>query len=61
MVTNRDRQAALDRLLELVVVLGDDMSTGLARAGLTVPRAHLLWELQQRAPRRSGLSPTPWG
>ena len=41
---------ALDRVLELAVVLNDDMTSSLARAGLTVARAHLLWELRRRGP-----------
>jgi DNA-binding MarR family transcriptional regulator len=44
------REAALDLVLELVVLLGDDMNRSLARDGLTGPRAHLLWELEQRGP-----------
>jgi DNA-binding MarR family transcriptional regulator len=44
------RAAALGRVLELTVLLGEDMAQGLAREGLTGPRAHLLWELQQRGP-----------
>jgi len=34
----------------LVVLLNDDMTRSLARDGLTVPRAHVLWELQHRGP-----------
>jgi len=45
-----DRREALDRLLELVVLLDADMTEGLAREGLTVPRAHLLWLLHQNGP-----------
>ncbi len=41
---------ALDRILELVVVLNDDMTRSLASYGLTVSRTHLLWELRQRGP-----------
>jgi DNA-binding MarR family transcriptional regulator len=41
---------ALDRLIELVVLLNDDMTRSLARDGLTVSRTHLLWELRQRGP-----------
>lgn len=44
------RIAALDRLLELVVLLNHDMTTGLEREGLTPSRATLLWELRQRGP-----------
>ena len=36
---------ALDGLLELTVLLNEDMTHSLAREGLTVPRAHLLWLL----------------
>lgn len=43
-------EAALDRVLELTVLLGRDMTSGLARMGLTEARAHLLWELQMRGP-----------
>jgi len=41
---------ALDRILELVVLLNDDMTHSLARDGLTVSRTHLLWELRRRGP-----------
>lgn len=41
---------ALDQLLELVVLLHEDMAQSLAREGLTVPRAHLLWLLHHRGP-----------
>ena len=41
---------ALNRLLELVVLLNEDMTRGLARDGLTVPRAHLVWVLHHRGP-----------
>jgi hypothetical protein len=43
-------EAALDRVLELTVLLGRDMADSLAREGLTDSRAHLLWQLQQRGP-----------
>lgn len=42
--------AALDRVLELVVLLGDDMTRSLARDGLTVSRAHVIWVLRERGP-----------
>lgn len=42
--------AALDRVLELVVLLSDDMTRSLASDGLTSARAHLLWVLQQDGP-----------
>ena len=41
---------ALDQILELVVLLGEDMTQSLARDGLTVPRAHLVWVLHLRGP-----------
>jgi DNA-binding MarR family transcriptional regulator len=43
-------EATLDRVLELTVLLGRDMTDGLAAMGLTESRAHLLWELQHRGP-----------
>ena len=43
-------EAALDRVLELTVLLGRDMTDSLAREGLTESRAHLLWQLQHRGP-----------
>src|SRR5579864_5724845 len=43
-------EAALDQLLLLTVLLGQDATDGLARMGLTQARAHLLWELQHRGP-----------
>lgn len=42
--------AALDRLLELVVLINDDMTRSLARDGLTTSRTHVLWELDRRGP-----------
>ncbi|GAA3771239.1 hypothetical protein GCM10022225_68030 [Plantactinospora mayteni] len=42
--------AALDQILELVVLVNDDMTRSLARAGLTVSRTHLLWELRRHGP-----------
>jgi DNA-binding MarR family transcriptional regulator len=41
---------ALDRLLALVVLLDEDMTQSLARDGLTVPRAHLVWRLHHDGP-----------
>jgi DNA-binding MarR family transcriptional regulator len=57
-------EAALDRVLELTVLLNRDMTDSLAREGLTESRAHLLWQLQQRGPctqatLASGLHVTP--
>ncbi|MGY1743208.1 MULTISPECIES: MarR family winged helix-turn-helix transcriptional regulator [unclassified Blastococcus] len=59
-----DPVAALDRLLEVTVLLGRDMAEGLAAHGLTVPRATLLWHLREHGPstQRSladGLGVTP--
>src|SRR5918993_821261 len=42
--------AALDQVLELVVLLNEDMTRSLARIGLTSARAHVLWELHHRGP-----------
>ena len=39
---------ALGQVLELAVLMNDDMTQSLAREGLTVARAHLLWELHHR-------------
>ncbi|HEY2688978.1 MAG TPA: MarR family transcriptional regulator [Streptosporangiaceae bacterium] len=44
------REATLDRVLELTVLLGRDAADSLAREGLTDARAHLVWQLQQRGP-----------
>jgi DNA-binding MarR family transcriptional regulator len=44
------REATLDRVLELTVLLGRDAADSLAREGLTEARAHLVWQLQQRGP-----------
>ena len=41
---------AFDQVLELVVLLDEDMKRGLAAAGLTVPRAHLVWVLRHEGP-----------
>lgn len=43
-------ETTLDHVLELTLLLGQDMTTGLARMGLTESRAHLVWELQRRGP-----------
>lgn len=50
MPAQQEYGAALDQVLELTVLLNDDMTTSLAREGLTASRAHLLWELLQRGP-----------
>ena len=45
-----DRVAALDRVLELALLVNADMTRGLAARGLTESRTRLLWELLQRGP-----------
>jgi DNA-binding MarR family transcriptional regulator len=42
--------AALDRILELVVLLGEDTRQSLAKDGLTSSRASLLWLLGKSGP-----------
>jgi len=42
---------ALDRVLELVVLLSEDMTQSLARDGLSVPRAKLVWLLHHSGPQ----------
>jgi DNA-binding MarR family transcriptional regulator len=42
--------AALDRVLELALLVNVDMSRGLAARGLTESRTRVLWELLQRGP-----------
>ncbi len=42
--------AILDRLLEVVVLLDEDMKAALGQDGLTVPRATLVWHLHHRGP-----------
>ena len=44
------QETALDRILELVVVLDEDLTRTLEQRGLTTSRAHLLWELQRSGP-----------
>lgn len=43
-------RTALDRVLELTILLGDDMSRELARRGLTQARTHLLWAVGDGGP-----------
>jgi DNA-binding MarR family transcriptional regulator len=50
MTSTQQYVAALDRVLELAVLVNDDMTRTLARDGLTTARAHLLWELHQHGP-----------
>jgi len=49
-MTDDARVAALDRVLELTVLLGRDMTTSLAASGLTVARTTLLWHLRTAGP-----------
>lgn len=42
--------SALDLVLELAMLLDDDLTQHLGRQGLTVSRAHLLWELGRAGP-----------
>src|SRR3712207_4453271 len=46
----RDDGAALDRVLEVTVLLAADMERDLAARGLTGARTHLLWEVDRRGP-----------
>jgi DNA-binding MarR family transcriptional regulator len=50
MMDIHEARGALNRLLELTVLLGDDMARDLARRGLTGSRAHLVWELHRLGP-----------
>jgi DNA-binding MarR family transcriptional regulator len=43
-------ERTLDRVLELVVLLDDDMTRAIEALELTPSRMHLLWELGQRGP-----------
>jgi DNA-binding MarR family transcriptional regulator len=43
-------EAVLDRVFELTLLLGRDMTENLARDGLTDSRAHVVWELHHRGP-----------
>jgi DNA-binding MarR family transcriptional regulator len=45
-----DLRDGLDRVLLLVVLLGEDMSSSLAGQGLTVARAQLVWHLHHHGP-----------
>jgi DNA-binding MarR family transcriptional regulator len=58
------RTDALDKTLELAVLLGEDMTQSLARDGLSVPRAKLVWLLHHSGPQTqaalaAGLNVTP--
>ena len=45
-----ERVAALDRVLELALLINADMTRGLAARGLTESRTRLVWRLLQRGP-----------
>lgn len=50
-MTQEDKRIeALDRVLELAVLVNEDMTQSLASQGLTPSRTHLLWELLHRGP-----------
>jgi DNA-binding MarR family transcriptional regulator len=49
-VTMGDRSPALDLVYDLVLLLGEDMRSALARDGLTTSRAALLWQLDRSGP-----------
>jgi DNA-binding MarR family transcriptional regulator len=49
-VDRKAKSAALDRILELAILVNDDMNRTLPEDGLTPSRAHLVWELHQRGP-----------
>lgn len=44
------REAALERLWALALILGQGMQAGLAERGLTQARAHVIWQLQRDGP-----------
>ena len=43
-------EATLDRLLAVSLLLNEDATQSLAKEGLTLPRAHLLWLLHHQGP-----------
>ena len=45
-----EQTAALDRVLELTLLLGADMASGLGAVGLTPSRAQVVWLLHQGGP-----------
>ncbi len=46
----RTYDVAFGRLMELNMLLNEDAKRGMARSGLTLSRAHLLWEVFHRGP-----------
>src|SRR3712207_6566916 len=53
-VAGADPGGAIDRVLELTVLLSADMERDLAARGLTTARTHLLWEAHRRGPCTQG-------
>jgi DNA-binding MarR family transcriptional regulator len=49
-VDRKAKSAALDRVLELALLVNEDMNRTLPKDGLTPSRAHLVWELLHRGP-----------
>ena len=47
---DHDLEAALDRVLELALLLSRDATDSLAQMGLTEARAHLVWVLHAQGP-----------
>lgn len=45
-----DRVAALDRVLELAVLVNEDMTHSLAERGLTESRTHVIWVIHSQGP-----------
>jgi DNA-binding MarR family transcriptional regulator len=45
-----ERIAALDRVLELAVLVNEDMTSSLAARGLTEARTHVIWLVHARGP-----------
>ncbi len=50
MPSRQDRAAALDRVLELTLLLNADMTRGLSALGLTESRTRVVWHLLQSGP-----------
>jgi DNA-binding MarR family transcriptional regulator len=50
MPTKPERIAALDRVLEVAVLVNEDMNRSLAERGLTEARTHLVWLLHAQGP-----------
>lgn len=47
---HREVTSALDRVLELSLLLNEDAPRGVAAVGLTLPRVHLTWVLHHAGP-----------